>query len=251
MPIHDTGHLEHAFESGYITIVGDNLHNYQAYWAHPRWGDHRFSSIALIHDWWGMTPVVRRLADYFAGYGYYVIAPNLYGTDADGKARLAHTPTEALALLEETQLTRYEGVSATLTVLETHHRTTTKVAAIGLGMGGTHAYEAALKRTDLEAAVSWGGFPQQFLGKFGACITPILALYGEREPFTKPSVIRALRDELSQTPLADKHRLQLIPNAAHDFFFEHPTPAQTAIGQTVLRHTMNFLDVFIDKPNRK
>src|SRR5690606_21136645 len=151
----------------------------------PRIG-HRFSGICLLHDWWGMDTVSRMVANFFAQMGYYVIEPDLFG------GKTANTPQEALRLVEKTQSTRYEAVNATLSVLESHHRVNRSVAAIGMGMGGTLAFEAAIKRPDLEAAVSYAGFPQQFLGQFNQSTTPILAIYGSQEPYTKPKVIQHL-----------------------------------------------------------
>ncbi len=245
MPLHNTGHLEHAIESGHITISTGSKTPLPAYWAHPRLGNQKFPALVLIHDWWGMKNNIRLLVHYFASCGYYVIAPDLY------ERREATTPAQALELLEATKDTRYDNVSATLTVLEGHHRTNRRVATLGIGMGGTLAYEAAIKRDDLEVAIAWGGFPQQFLGQFHQSNTPILALYGEHEPFTKPVVIDALRDELAQTPLGNKHRVERIPNAKHEFFVENPTPEERDIGQEVIKRTMAFLDQFIEKPKRK
>lgn len=245
MPIHDTAHLQYSIENGYIRIYGDDKREHPAYWAHPRMGRERFSAIALFHDWWGLKNVVILLANYFAGCGYYVIAPDMYDK------KIATTPTEALALLEQTRATRQAAINATLTVLETHHRTNSQVAAIGMGMGGTLAYEAALTRTDLEASVAWAGFPQQYMGQFSTCQTPLMAIYGEKEPFVKPIVQEALSKELANSPIAQAYRLETIAGAGHEFFPDSPTPADREIGRQVIHLTLGFIEKYLERPAKK
>lgn len=221
MPIHDSNRVEFAIDSGYIEIVTDSGKKVPAYWAHPRIG-HRFSGICLLHDWWGMDTISRMLANFFAQMGYYVIEPGLFG------GKTANTPQEALRLVEKTQSTRYEAVNATLSVLESHHRVNRSVAAIGMGMGGTLAFEAAIKRPDLEAAVSYAGFPQQFLGQFNQSNTPILAVYGSQEPYTKPKVIQHLKHEFEQSDLKNEHEIIVIEGGTHNLFSTEKTQANNS-----------------------
>jgi len=241
MPIHDSGRVEHSIDSGHINIVTDDGQQVPAYWAHPRTG-HKFAGICLLHDWWGTSDVTRLLSNFFAQMGYYVIAPDLF------LGATAHTPKEAIQLLEKSQQTRYKAVDAALTVLETHHRVNKSVALIGVGMGGTLAFEAAIKRDDLEAAVSYAGFPQNYLGQFTRANTPILALYGSAEPYTKPVIIQALRDELAKTALHDKHQVEIVQGAEHNFFYNQPDPNQRDISKQVINYTLAFLERHLEKP---
>jgi len=241
MPVYNPGRLEYAIDTGYIAIIGDAQERIPAYWAHPR-GGKKFSSIALLHDWWGVNDLVRRLAHFFAQMGYYVIVPDLF----DGA--VATTSREAMQLLDRTQATRYAHTDAALSVLERHHKTTSKVAAMGMGMGGTLALEAAVKRPDLEASVSYGGFPQAYLGQFNQGRTPILAFYGSEEPYTRPVVVQAFRAELAATPLAGQHRVEVIKGIAHEFFVDNPEGAHVEQGKLVLDTTLNFLEQYLDQP---
>ena len=240
MPIHDSGRREFAIDSGYINIVTDSGHTVPAYWAHPRAGK-KFSGICLLHDWWGMTNVPRLLANFYAQVGYYVIAPDMFN------GATCNTPVEAMKLLKKTEATRYQAVDAALSVLESHHQTNRTVAALGIGMGGTLAFEAAIKRDDLEAAIAYGGFPQQYFGHFAQAHTPILALYGSEEPFIKASAIDKLRAELSATDLKDKHQVILIDGAGHEFFSETPDDHHLqTIGKQVINHTLHFVETYLE-----
>jgi carboxymethylenebutenolidase len=241
MPIHDSRRVEFSIDSGYINIVTDEGQQVPAYWAHPRVGN-KFSSICLLHDWWGMDTIARLLANFFAQMGYYVIVPDLF------RGLTAQTPRQAMELVEKTQSERYPMVNAALSVLETHHRTNRSVAAIGVGMGGTMAFEAAIRRKDLEASIAYGGFPQQYLGKFAQITTPILAIYGSEEPYTKPATITQLREELAASALSERHQVVIIEGAKHDFFAQNPDPALRPISTLAINHTLAFLERYLEKP---
>jgi carboxymethylenebutenolidase len=242
MPIHDSGRLEHNIDSGHINIVTDDGQQVPAYWAQPRTGQ-RFSGICLLHDWWGLTPLYRLLANFLGQMGYYVIVPDMY------LGLQAKSAREALSLLQKTEQQRYGIVDAALTVLETHHRTNRLVAVLGLGMGGTLSFEAAIKRDDLEAAIAFAGFPQQYLGQFHRANTPLLAIYGSEEPYTKPNVIQALQAELSMTRLREHHRVQVIQGAGHDFFHDQPIPEYREISKQAVNTVLAFLEKYLEKPS--
>lgn len=241
MPIHDSNRVEFSIDSGHITIVSDTGQQVPAYWAHPRIGQ-KFSGICMLHDWWGLNDVCRTVANFFAQMGYYVIAPDMFS------GQIAHNPRQAMALLEKTQDERYSTVDAVLSVLESHHLINHSVAAIGMGMGGTLAFEAAIKRDDLEAAISYAGFPQQYFGQFSRSNTPILAVYGSEEPYSKPIVIKALRTEFAQSPLKDKHEVVSIEGAEHNFFVSDPNPEMRNITKQVINHSLIFLEKYIEQP---
>lgn len=240
MPLHDSKRIEYTIDSGHITIVANNGAKVPAYWAHPRVGKH-FSGICLLHDWWGSNTVTRLLANFFAQMGYYVIAPDMY------LGASANLPTEAIKLYEKSATIRYGIVDSALTVLESHHMVNRSVAAIGLGMGGTLTLEAAIKRTDLEAAIACGGFPHAYFGQFAQSKTPILALYGSEEPYVKAPVIKKFQEELATTPLADKHQVFVLNGAGHDLFFSEPKPELQIISKLAMNHILGFLELYIEQ----
>jgi carboxymethylenebutenolidase len=241
MPLSDPQRIEYAIDSGHITIVADDGKHVPAYWAHPRLHA-RFSSIGLFHDWWGVDGITRMLANFFAGAGYYVIVPDMFN------GQVATTPQQAMELVKNTEESRYSVVNAVLAVLESHHMTNKTVAAVGLGMGGTLAFEAAIKRDDLEAAVSYAGFPQKYLGQFATSNTPILAVYGTQEPFVSKAVIKQLFAELKATELAEQHQLMLLHGGDHDLFHEYPNDDQRVIAQKAFNGTLAFLDKYLLPP---
>lgn len=243
MPTYQPDHVEYAIVGGHIGIAMDNGAQLPAYWAHPNIGG-VFPGIALIHDWWGITQVERRLAHQFAQAGYYVIVPDLF----DG--RVAATPQQAKALVEK--LTEsgsgYPRVNTALQVLETHHRCNHYVAAIGLGMGGGLAYEAAIVRTDLEAAVCYYAFPQRYLDRLADAQAPILTFYGTHDPYIKADVLTPLKRELARSPLA--HEVVMLEGATRDFFNDSAPDEQRRFGEIAWQRTLAFLDKHLERPLR-
>lgn len=208
MPIYQPERVEYTIINGRVTIVGDDGAQIPAYWSHPDLGG-RFPAVAIIHDWWGITATERRMAHLFAQMGYYVIIPDLF----DGES--ARTPEEAMRLVEARAARSYGCVDTALHVVENHVRANGATAVIGLGMGGSLAYEAALTRGDLEAAVAFYGFPQRYFGRFKAAKAPILAIYGSDDPFITPAAVAELRRQLDESPLA--HEVVVLDGAARDF----------------------------------
>jgi carboxymethylenebutenolidase len=234
MPVYQPDHVEYAIVSGRIRIAMENGQQLPAYWSHPSIGD-VFPGIVLIHDWWGITDVERHLANLFAQVGYYVIVPDLY----DGQ--IAMTPQQAMTLLEHLGDSAYPRVDTALQVLERHHRCNRNVAAIGLGMGGSFAYEAAIERSDLEAAVSYYGFPQRYFGRLSGAKAPIIAFYGSGEPHVSEQHIARLRRELAQSTL--KHEVHIMDGAGRDFFSPNlALEAQEKTTKEIWRQTLVFLD---------
>jgi carboxymethylenebutenolidase len=234
VPIYDPSRVEYTITQGHVSIVRDNGESLPAFWAHPDKGG-KFPAIALIHDWWGITPVERRLANLFAQVGYYVIVPDLFN------GSVAKTPQEAIGLVEALGDQGFSCVNTSLQILERHIRVDGNVATVGLGMGGTLAYEAALRRSDMEAAVACYGFPQHYLGKYSSAKAPILAIFGEADPYTRAKVIEQLRRELSESPL--EHEVLVIPNASRDFFRE----PESATGTTAWQQILIFLEKHLAK----
>jgi len=209
MPVYQPRSLEHAIVNGRISVVLDDGRQLPAYWSHPDMGG-KFPAVAVIHDWWGLTQVERRMAQLFAQAGYYVIIPDLF------EGQVATTPQHAIRLVETFRERAYSFVNSSLKALETHTRVNGLVAAVGLGMGGTFALEAAITRSDLEAAVALYGFPQKHLGKFKDAYAPILAIFGDQDPYVGSGVIAQFTRELLLSKLA--HEVVTLEGVGHGFF---------------------------------
>lgn len=243
MPIYNPDHVEYEVTSGRIQVALEDGTLLPAYWAHPRMGA-VFPGIVLIHDWWGVTPLVRHMTTLFAQVGHYVIAPDFFN------GTVAATHDEALKLLESLGAGAYKRADAALSVLEEHHNCNGQVALVGIGMGGSLAYEAAIRRDDLEAAVAYSGFPQRYLSHFERANTPILAFYGSDDPYIANDVVEQLRLELAESPLAPSHEVVLLDGADHEFFDDDLTDDQRDLGSEAWHKTLDFLESILEGPTQ-
>jgi carboxymethylenebutenolidase len=246
MPIYQPRRVEYAINQGHVNIMREDGRPLPAYWSHPETGS-RFPAVALLHDWWGITALERRLANLLAQLGYYVIVPDLFN------GHTAATAREALTLVQGLGEDGFPCVNTTLVTLEHHHRTNGHVAAIGLGMGGSLAFEAAVERTDLEAAVACYGFPNRFFGRFRTAKTPILALYGEHEPHVPARSIERLEGEFATAER--EQRCIRLPGTGRDVF---DAPIATTIEDLETANIatqawtiiLQFLDQYLQRPQR-
>ncbi len=239
MPIYNADHVEYHVTNGHIQIAMEDGTMVPAYWAHPSMGT-KFPGVVLIHDWWGVTPLIRRMTTLLAQVGHYVIAPDFY----DGK--VAQTHSDALKLLDSLGDSAYKRADTALSVLENHHNCNGDVAMVGMGMGGSLAFEAAITRTDLEAAIAYGGFPQRYQGHFERANTPILAIYGADDQFISDDLIAHLQDELAATPLNDQHQVVMLADCKHEIFSEETAEATR---MEAWHMTLDFLDDRLQGPS--
>jgi carboxymethylenebutenolidase len=215
----ETRLVQHGVTSGFINIVADS-HYLPAFWAHPELGG-TFPGLVLVHEWWGLTAQIRRQVRRLAELGFYVIAPDLFNH------KTAHTADEGLALQQELGEAGPARVGAALRALQTHHRSNGRIAVIGWQLGGELAYHAALHRTDLDAAVVFYGKPDAYLTLMPADETPILALYGDKDPNIPPAMIERVKAALAKS--SAKCEIEVYPGAMMGFFNDDlPTYQQQA-----------------------
>lgn len=236
MPVYHPHRVEHAITQGRVTVIRDDGTPLPAYWAQST-ASGRFPGIALIHDWWGITELERRLAHLFAGLGYVVIVPDLFS------GRTAVSAREALLLVEALGSGGLACADAALKALENHSRVNLNVAAIGLGLGGGLAFEAAIARPDLEAAIAFYGFPQRVFGRLKGAQAPILAVYGDHDPFISSIDIVRLRAELDESPLA--HEVMVLERAGREFLAEPLVANADLPGTRALTQALRFLDLHL------
>ena len=131
------------------------------------------AGVALFHEWWGLVPQIKGVADRLAGLGFTVLAPDLYHgrTAAMDEVALAE---ELLAALDREQAVA-EGC---LSVAELRHRGCEKVATLGFCTGGAVSIAtSAACRVDATVAY-YGIWPK---GRERSITNPILVHVAELE----------------------------------------------------------------------
>lgn len=223
----EPSHVQHGITTGFITIVAD-AHFLPAFWAYPKTGG-LFPGLVLIHEWWGLTAQVRTQARRLAEAGFYVIVPDLF----DGQT--ADTPEQAAELYRQLGDMGVPRVNAALSALDTHDHCNSKIGVIGWHTGGELAYHLALHRTNLRAAVIFYGKPANYLSLMPANETPILAFYGDNDPFTPPQMLATLRATLAHGQVI------VYPGASVGFFNDSLSTYQADAANDAWEKMLNFL----------
>ena len=132
-----------------------------------------YPAIILYSEIYQITAPVRRTAEYLAGHGFFVVAPEVYhefeelGTifeynEADTARGNELKTTKEMASFDD-------DAAALVEYLKDHDSCTGKIGAMGMCLGGHLSYRACVTEPEIRAGVSWYGtdLAQRSLGKGG------------------------------------------------------------------------------------
>ena len=140
MPVYDPQHVEYTIVNGRVSIVTDDGAQIPAYWSHPDLGG-KFPAIAIIHDWWGITTA--RALDGAPVRAVGLLRDRPRPVRRRGRATRRKRRWRSSA---RQGARSYGCVDTALQVIEITCAPTATTAAVGLGMGGSLVFEAALER---------------------------------------------------------------------------------------------------------
>jgi carboxymethylenebutenolidase len=207
----------------------------QAYVSMPQKINGFKGAVIVVHELWGLTEQLKRVADRFAEQGYYALAPDLYSTD---KVNRRPSPQLEQELFSQDEHVRYNALPklrAMIAPTQTPQFTLLalsklescfeyaynqplvhqKVAIVGFGVGGKYAFELALREARLRCLVSYYGHVPKVSVELRHIKCPVLAFYGKKE--------KTLMDELNGvTPLMKQSGVNftsvVYKDVGHAFF---------------------------------
>lgn len=170
-------------------------------------------AVILIHEWWGLVPHTKDIANRFAARGYYAIAPDLYG------GSVASTPEEAGKLSASV---RPEASKSMLDSV-VHHLSTQrtvdsrKIGIIGFCFGGTHAFNYVCESQRISAGVLfYATKPVTEESKLAKVQAPLLIIYGDQDQRVSTETARQIEATLRK--LGKNVELKIYPGCGHAFF---------------------------------
>jgi carboxymethylenebutenolidase len=204
----------------------------------------RCAGLLLYSEIFQLTAPVRRLAVQLAGFGYLVMAPEVYhayespgtvlGYDDRGKTR-------GNALKEVLTLTAFDAdARAALDALRDHPACNGRLGTFGICLGGHLAFRAALQAdvaaaacfypTDLHSGTLGPGGGADTLARAGEIRGELLLVFGRQDPHVPAEGRRRIYETLNQAGTCFTwHEF----NAAHAFLRdedERYDPAATRLG---------------------
>ncbi len=136
--------------------------------------------VVMLEEWWGVTEQIKNMADKLANAGFRVLVPDLF------RGRKAAVPDEANHLIEgldfgdaATQDTRGAVQYLKATGSE-------KVAVLGFCVGGALALLATIYDPEIDACVTFYGFPPPEAGDVGSIKVPVQGHWATHDDFANP-----------------------------------------------------------------
>jgi carboxymethylenebutenolidase len=166
----------------------------RAYLSLPEKARPPIPGLVVVHEWWGLNDHIRHWADRLASEGYAALAVDLYG------GRAADDPDSARALSGSVDETRaLQILRAAYDTLGSDPRIkATKRGSIGWCFGGGWSLRTALDIGTLDAAVIYYGRLVTDPSAYQGMRTPILGIFGNRDPSITPEIVNQFEKALDQ-----------------------------------------------------
>jgi len=188
-----------------------------AYVARPD-GSGAVPAVLVIQEAFGLNAHIKDVAGRVAAEGYVALAPDLFYRGGKGRtARYDDLPKalELMGALRDDEIVA--DVGSAIAHLEAQPQVRKgRIGVTGFCMGGRVSYLAACALPGkIAAAVPYygGGIP---VDRTSTLQAPVLAFFGEDDPFIPPDQVERLRAEAKK--LGKNVEIVVYPKAPHGFF---------------------------------
>lgn len=144
-------------------------------------------ALVMLHEWYGLTPEIDRMAEQFAAAGFVVAAVDVYGGQVATDDAGAFALMNAMRSLEAAALVR-----ATARWLATHPRGNGKVGVTGFCMGGALTFVAACHVPEASAFAPFYGVARADYLDPARTHGPIQAHFARVDAFASPAKAEAV-----------------------------------------------------------
>ena len=211
-----------------------------AYYAVPQQTVAYRGAVIIVHEIWGLTDQIKRVADRVAAQGYYALAPDLYSSSTANRRPSAELQKELFNPDEHVRYNAQPRLRAMIAPTQTPQFTSMalsrlascfeymynqplahqKVVIVGFGMGGGYALSMAIRESRLRGVISFYGHAQFIAAELRHIQCPVLAMYGQKEP----AMMKELEKLLVSTKRAGITFEPVVYAAAGHAFFNDANP---------------------------
>ncbi|MFD1722708.1 dienelactone hydrolase family protein [Amnibacterium endophyticum] len=165
-------------------------------------GDGPHPAVLVIHDWIGVSDMVRMRCEMLARLGYAAFGGDVYG--ANVRPSQAEAAQVAGSYYGDQDLWRRRVTGAFEAMRALPEVAEDRTAAIGYCFGGSSVLQLARTGADLSAVISFhGGLQAGPEGEAERIRASLLVLTGAVDPVVPPEDVAALEDELRGVPDLD------------------------------------------------
>ena len=170
-------------------------------------------AIVVIQEWWGLNDQIRGVADRLAQAGYLALVPDLYRGKSTVEAEEAGHLMNGLDFADAAS----QDVRGAIDYLKTIAK---RVGVTGFCMGGALTLLAS-QNPDVDAVVTWYGFPPLDYLDASKITAPVLGHFATQDQFFKPEGVDALEAKL---------RDGNVNVEFHRYLAHHAFANETAVG---------------------
>lgn len=160
--------------------------------------------IVMLHEIFGVTDWIKKTADYFAGQGFCVIAPEMFWRLEPDFVADHNDPDQTEKGRHYKQIIDHDkavdDIATVIATLKSMAQCNGKIGVTGFCTGGTLAYLAAT-RLDIDAAVPYYGTQvHEFLDEGKNITCPTIFHMGDKDdrvPEGLPDILRAATDGMA------------------------------------------------------
>lgn len=189
--------------------------------------------VFVLHAWWGLNPIFKKLCDRLAAEGFAAFAPDL------NSGRVAKTIDEAKQVMEELNGRRkYDVVTAAPDFLKDQPGVRKEpFSVIGFSMGAAWSLVLAGERPeDIRKIVMFYGAGEAEYTKLKA---DVLGHFAEKDEWEDEKYIHAMQNDMQAAGL--KTIFHFYPNTSHWFFEEDRPEFNAEAAELAWMRTLEFL----------
>lgn len=181
-------------------------------------------AVVVLQEWWGLNDQIRGVARRMAQAGFSALVPDLYRGKSTVEAEEASHLMNALDFADAAG----QDIRGAVQHLKSLAIGGGKVAISGTCMGGALALLAAGQVAELDACVTWYGYPPLDYIAFAGIRAPVLAHWAEQDAFFDIAQVAELERRLAAAGV----RYQ-----GHRYLAHHAFANETAQGPGRLAQT--------------
>jgi carboxymethylenebutenolidase len=177
----------------------------------------RAPGVIVIQEIFGVNHHIRAVVERIAREGYVVCAPDVFHRQ---ETRYESTYADMTPGFERMNKLRDEDflrdTKQLLRWMRGQREIVDRIGVTGFCMGGRLTFLTACTHPISAAAAFYGAGTGQLLGKAKDLTCPLLAFFGQDDPFIPASEVKAVEDALT---VANKsYEIKAYPGAGHGFF---------------------------------